>query len=210
MKTVVADFIRQKNKIGQRITPIWLYEIQYDSIANKWLYWTSLGRIVVFDSQEYQKQVIKHKDITENSSGLVAPVRITIGNAKKEIQYYLDNYNGLKECVMKIKLTWLECLSNPLCFAEFEYLIEYGSADEQFAELVLGSNLESLGVGLPRRLFSRYRCQYADFKDKDCGYSGLAESCDRMFGTCNRLGNSSRIGAFPGVPMPFSNLVMKT
>ena len=112
MRTVVNDFIRNKNKIGQRITPIYLYEIQYDSIANKWLYWTGAPLNITFDSQTYTKQVISHSSFKESSSGFVEEAKIKIGNGDRIIQYYLDNYSGLKNCLLYIKLVWLEAISN--------------------------------------------------------------------------------------------------
>jgi len=203
MKTVVHDFIRQKNMLGEKITPIYLYSIRYNSDTNSWQHWTSYMRDTTFDSTEYERQVIKHNDIRENASGMIESVKLTIGNGDRRIQYLLNNYNGLKKAKCLIKLVWLENLDNTDCYLEYEFEISNGSADASFAELHIGSILENENAVVPGRTYSRYRCQVAEFKDADCGYSGAESSCDRLFGTCLAYGNISRVGMFPGAPMSF-------
>lgn len=208
MKAVVHDFIIQKNKMGQKITPIFLYSIQYDAVSNLWLRWCTGGADVTFDGVDYEHKILQHNYIKENSNGMFDKVNFEMSNANREIQYYLENYDGLKDKKCIITLVWKEAIDNPLCFLQYEYLIKYGSADSQYASLSLGSAFDKLDLGVPRRAFDRFHCQVPEFKGEDCGYSGVETYCDRKYETCERLGNIARFGAFPGVPMPFQRLVM--
>ena len=214
MKTVVHDFIIQKNKLGEKITPIYLYSILYDVSSNSWLRFNSSGSNVTFDGVVYERQVVGHNTISENSNGMLDNIKLTVGNAEelikgynKRMQYYMDNYDGLKEKKCLITLVWLEAIDESTCFVEHEYNIENGSSNDEFVVLNLGSTVSILDNRIPKRIFSRYRCQVAEFKDEDCGYSGSASSCDRQYETCEGLGNLTRIGLFPGIPMHFQELI---
>lgn len=207
MKSVVNDFIIQKNKIGQSITPRYLYEILYDSTRNSWLYWSF--KDINFNGISYKKKNIQHDSIREGTTGFTDKLTLTVGNADKEIQYYLDNYNGLKGCKCNITLIWEEALDIEDCYLTYEYSIESASSDVKFAVLNLGSIIDVLNIQIPRRVFSRYRCQYYRFKGAGCGYRGATEICDRMYSTCNSLGNIARFGAFPAIPEQFNEAIKK-
>jgi lambda family phage minor tail protein L len=207
MKTVVSDFIKLKNKLGEAITPIWLYSIQYDSDSNSWLYYNGSGVDVIFDGVLYLKQVVIHDTINEGSSGRLNNTIMKIGNADRGIQYYLENYNGLKKCRILIKIVFKEALDNPDCFDEYEYFVDSSSAQEEFATINLASAFDVLNLLVPSRIFSANRCQYKQFKGVECGYSGGVSSCDRTLQTCQTLLNSSRFGGFVGVPMAFKEAI---
>lgn len=207
MKSVVTDFIIQKNKLGERITPIYLYEIQYDEISNKWLRWCTSLQSVTFDGQAYTNRTIDHGDIFETSSGLLGKITAKIGNADRLVQYYLDNYNGLKNKKFVIKIVWLEALDNPDCVVELEYYIESGTTREDIVVLDIGSAIDVLDLLVPRRIYSSSRCQVAEFKDQDCGYCGAEPYCNRSYENCDRIGNIVRTGLFPGVPLIFKEII---
>ena len=200
MKKVVDEFIQMKNKIGEKITPIYLYSIQYDPIANCWLRLTGCGMDITFDGYEYKKYGINHSNIQENLSGRINKVTLTLANITREVQYYLNTYDGLKGCKVTIKLVWLENLDNPFCFLGDTYYIEDSHSNPKQASLTLASDLDVLDIQLPRRSFYRAYCRFR-FKDADCGYVGPAASCDKTFARCKELNNVRRFGGFPGIPM---------
>jgi phage-related protein len=207
MKSVVTDFIIQKNKLGEAITPIYLYAIQYDSVSNLWLYYSSIASDVVFNGVTYSKNAIKHDSIKEDSSGMLGSLSLKIQNVDKVMQYYLQNYGGLKEKKCLISIVWLEALSNSNCVIEHEYYIKSSTAENDMVSLNLGSAIDVLNLIVPKVVFSPTRCQHDEFKGTGCGYSGVTTTCNRTFKACIALGNQAKFGGFPGVPMPFQGIL---
>lgn len=200
MRTVVDNFKRQKNKVGDKITPIFLYSIRYDEVSNSYLRFTGIGHEVTFDGITYVPFAISHGSIVENISGRVENVDLQLGNVSREMQYYLDNYDGLKGKQVSIKLVWKESLDDTECFIENVYYVESSMAEKDVVELTLKSALDVMDIQLPRRSFNRYYCQLK-FKGSECKYSGAGQTCNKLFQRCEELGNLSRFGGFVGVPM---------
>ena len=200
MKTVSDSFIYRKNL--QFVKPIYLYAIQYEPMANKWLYYTSRRGGVEFAGREYKEKTISHDRMTENVSGRIESVNLAIANLDREIQYYIDAYNGLKQRKILIKTVYEEELDDPTCFDEQEFYIKDCTATKKEARFTLASKFDVLEITAPRRKYIRDRCQFR-FKgtDGNCGYTGIAESCNRTIQRCIELNNISRFGAMPAIPM---------
>jgi lambda family phage minor tail protein L len=200
MKAVVDEFIQQKNKVGEKITPIYLYAIQYDELANAWLRYSGAGIDVTFDGYLYKKYAITHSTIGENLSGKIDKVTLSISNITREMQYYLNTYNNLRKCKVTIKLAWLENLDNPFCFIEDTYSIEDCHSTPKQVDFTLASDLDVLDIQIPRRAFFRAYCRFI-FKGTECGYIGVANWCNKTYDRCKELSNIRRFGGFPGIPM---------
>lgn len=206
MRQVVHDFIVQKNKLGEAITPVYLYSIQYDETTNSWIRYSGMGRDIIFGGEVYQKRPIVHGAIKENTSGMLASNSVEIADTDKEIQYYLKYYNGLKKKKLLLTITYLETLDNPDCFLEYEYEIDNSTRNDLTVILNLSNDIESLGANLPKRVFDPNRCQVCGFKDEDCGYSGPVSKCNRTQNDCLALGNIGRFGGFPGVTLTLGKI----
>lgn len=200
MKAVVDEFIQMKNKVGEKITPIYLYAIQYDKLANHWLRFAGTSQDINFDGYLYKKYPIRHSGIKENLSGKIESLSIEISNINREMQYYLDTYGGLKGCEVVIKLVWLENIDNPLCFLEDTYYIEDTHSTPDTISLSMGSAFDVLDIRIPRKSFFRSYCRFR-FKADECGYTGPADFCNKTMTRCRELNNIHRFGGFPGIPL---------
>lgn len=200
MRGVSDSFKEMKNKVGDKITPIYLYSIQYDAVANKWLRFCSHTSDIEFDGITYQKYTITHDGTSENLNGRADKVNLAIGNVNRQLQYYLDTYDGLKGKKVTISLVWLEKIDFVDSVMTGEYRIEDSTSNKKAVSLTLSSNLDVLDVQLPRRSFHRYYCRFL-FKGQDCGYAGAEGVCNKTFQRCEELGNITRFGGFPGIPM---------
>ena len=200
MRPVADEFVQMKNKVGEKITPIYLYSIQFDEIANWWLRLAGFSRNIIFDGSEYKAFSITHDKIGENLSGRIDRVTLRLGNANREMQYYLDNYDAFKGCKVSIKLVWLENLDNPNCFDEYNFVVESGDSDDKEVTLALKSGIDVEVNKIPKGKFNRAYCRFK-FKSAECGYSGSEISCNKSFQRCQELNNVRRYGAFPGTPM---------
>ena len=200
MRSVSDSFKERKNKVGDKITPIYLYSIQYDEVGNRWMRLAGYSTDIVFDGITYQKYTVVHNGTRENLNGRIDKVTLSIGNVDRVLQYYLDTYDGLKGKKVILSMVWLENLDLPECVISDEYYIEDSTSYRKAVSLTLASSLDVLDVQLPRRSFYRYYCRFL-FKGQDCGYAGAEGVCNKTFNRCQELGNTTRFGGFPGIPM---------
>jgi len=200
MRSTHDDFKERKNKIAQAITPIFLYSIRYDETSNLWLRFTSYSSDVTFDGITYTKEAINHATITETLSGRIEKVRVNIQNIDRNMQYYIDNYDALKDQPALLTMVWKETLDNPLCFIEDEFVVESVSSNERETKLVFGSPLDVVSLFIPRCIFSMYRCRF-EFKDSNCKYVGAESSCKKNLTACKAYSNEENFGAFPGATL---------
>ena len=197
MKNVPTEFKTEKNK--RLVTPIFLYEIQYDSVGNQWLRFANWHSDVVFDGQTYVKEVISHGSIRERLDGSATKIILTVGNIDRGIQYYLENWNGLRDAKVKLLQVFEDELSDPTVVDRMSYNIADSSVNTNEAKFVLSGTFDVFDITLPRRKFYRGYCTHK-FKDGGCGYSAGETSCDKTLQRCTELGNTHRYGGFPAIP----------
>jgi len=197
MKLKVDAYNTQKNKAVTK--PIFLYEIQYDSVGNQWLRYTNWTTDVVFDGQTYTKYAITHDNISESLDGSAVKVKLKIGNVNRTIQYYLENWNGLRDAKVNILQVFFDELSTPSAVDLLTFFIADSAVDARDATFVLSSKFDVFDITLPRRKFYRSYCSHK-FKDAGCAYSGVETTCNKSMQRCKELGNIHRYGAFPAIP----------
>jgi len=198
MKTVIDAFKAQKN--AETIRPILLYSIQYDAVSNLWLRYTSWPTTVNFDGVTYTPFTVSHDVIKEGLAGRVDMVTMRLGNVSREIQAYLENYDGLRQKKIVIRLVWYDEIGNPNCYMEDTFYVEDSSSNQAGVELTLAPSLDVLDIKLPRRTFFRGYCLF-QFQGTDCGYAGAESTCNKTLQRCRELNNAERYGGFPGIPM---------
>ena len=197
MKSKVDAYITQKNL--PVVKPIFLYEIQYDKATNSWLKYANWNEDVVFDGETYTKYPIEHDGVSENLDGKSTKVNLTIANADRNIQYYLENYNGLRDAQVNILQVFKDELSNPQVVDTMTFFVVDVGVNVGEARLVLALRYDAFAISLPRRLFYRGYCSHK-FKGVACGYSGGETVCDKSLQRCVELGNVQRYGGFPAIP----------
>jgi len=197
MKTLATAFKTRKN--SEVLRPIFLYEILYNKAGNQWLYYANWPENVVFAGITYTRYPITHDKIGESLSGRVDKVTLRIGNGDRQIQYYLENYGGLRDAEVRIKMVWQEELANPLCFDENVFAVADTAINDEEASLVMASKMDVLDIRLPRRRYYRTYCTFV-FKGEGCGYSGGETICNHSLQRCLELGNEHRFGGCPAIP----------
>jgi phage-related protein len=197
MKNVPTEFKTEKNR--RLVSPIFLYEIQFDSVGNQWLRYANWNEDVVFDGFTYTKAVVRHGSIKESIDGGAVKVSLHIGNVDRGIQYYLENWNGLREAKVNILQVFKDELADPTVVDRMSYNIADSSVNTSEAKFVLSGTFDVFDITLPRRKFYRGYCTHK-FKDGGCGYSGGEASCNKTLQRCTELGNTHRYGAFPAIP----------
>ena len=197
MRTVSNSFKDSKN--ARVLQPVYLYGIRYDSVSNSWLYYTSDVSDVTFDGTTYTSMAIKHSTLNENLEGRVQTMQLYIGNADRQIQSYLNQYNGLKGCLIMIRLAWRNKLGDVACYDEYELYILDATANAREVAFTIGPKFGTLNINVPRRAFIRNRCKFK-YKGEECGATSILSSCNHTKQDCIDRGNLERFGGFISIP----------
>ncbi len=199
-----ATFIAEKNKAANQ--PIFLYTLyNYDGAGNN-LYYAEYDQDVVYQSINdgspitYVAFPITHDNISENTSGQIDNVKISVANTSRLIQAYLELYE-LRGKKVSIKTVWANQLGDNQAFVEHSYYIDSWVADQDTAAFTVSSKFDVLDKKLPGRNYSRTACAWAPrFKGTECGYIGPETTCDGSLQQCRIYNNVLRYGAQPAVP----------
>lgn len=201
MRTLTSTFKSEKNSPNNK--PIFLYTVyDYDGATD--LFFAEYDANVTFDSQLYTATPIQHDFVGENSQGEIDSIQVTISNANRVLQSYLENYDfrGIK---VKITIVWSNQLADPTTKIEDTFYIDTYTATQEAVTFTLTSKFDLLDVQLPFGKYLRNTCRWLPlgFKGTECGYAGATATCDGTKQACKALTGGSnllRYGAFPSIP----------
>jgi len=194
MRTLDSTFTTEKNKPANH--PIRLYTItDYDGTND--LYFAEHDADVVYDSVTYVKFPITLDEISENNKGTIDSVRVTVSNASRLIQSYLEDYD-LRGKKVTITTVFADQLADTGAHIDDVFWIDSYTADQHTVSFTLTSKFDVLDIALPGRQYSRNYCGWK-FKSTECGYSGGQTSCNKTKQRCKELVNYSRFGGFPSI-----------
>jgi lambda family phage minor tail protein L len=173
-----------------------LYELYYDLTAEP-VRFTSDSQDVDYEGQAYYAQTIKHSEIAYNTDGSMQDVTLSIGNAERQIQYYIERYDLLHKQVL-IKQVYINAAGEVLGHIPASFIIKAVRVTRSQADFTMSMGFDVFRATVPaRRIFARF-CSLA-FRGVDCGYHGAEKLCSKSFADCKRKGNVRNFGGFPGV-----------
>ena len=192
--------INDLNKLASDEKLIVLLEVEIPSTST--LYLANYNANVTFLGNEYQAFLFNMGEIT-SGKGEVPQFEIKIDNTSRGINSLMMDYdiylkaNGIEgnQIYANIIVVNTVDLSDYVLKERFE-LVSW-DMDSKFASFKLGAS-NPFTQKYPLRAIYSSICQWK-FKSSQCGYSGSATTCDKTLVRCRELGNSARIGAFPGV-----------
>jgi len=153
MRLPHADFITEKNK--QENAPVYLYTLfDCDGNGND-LHFASYDEDIVFAGTTYRKFPLTHEPVSENTQGQIDQVRITVSNVSREIEFYLNEYDGLRDKKVSIKQIFRETISNPEAVLEDVFYIDYPTSTESSVVFLASSKFDINDVTIPRRIYTR-------------------------------------------------------
>ncbi|MCD6459400.1 hypothetical protein J7L67_01880 [bacterium] len=153
MRSLNVDYIIEKNKRENQ--PIFLYTVfDYDNNGTN-LCLTDNDENVYFDGVEYLRFPITHQPISENSQGQIDQVRITVSNVSREIEFYINEYDGLRDKKVSIKQIFRDTISNPDAVIEDLFYIDYPTSNENSVVFLASSKFDINDVTIPRKIYSR-------------------------------------------------------
>ena len=211
-----AAFIAEKNaKVNG---PIWLYNIElvpgstaYDIKMAEW------DTDITYKGLVFVKYPITHDGISENSSGEIDSLNVTISNVSREMSAYIEANDGLRGLKVTIWQVFKNLLADTHAYIEDVFWIDSCGYNQQAATFVLKGKIDLVNITIPTRKFSRDYCQftykgYGCWEWSDSGDPGSAlvasatftagspDTCNHRILDCERHCNQARFGAFPGIP----------
>ena len=191
MRDLNNTFIAEKN--AETNKPTYLYTIEdYDGIGTD-LHLTNMKDDVIFNGVTYTSFPIRHDAIEETTDGKINAVEISVGNASRLIQAYLNQYDFRDKKVI-ITLVFRDVLGDPTTKTEDIYYINNWRASALSVFFVCTSRLDVLGQKIPARKYSRIQCQFR-FKDTNtCQYVGPETACNKTKQQCRAYNNLINFG----------------
>lgn len=139
--------------------------------------------------------------INEDTKGTQQTVRVSIGNANRQIMALVDAYEGLEEQIVRIALVPLLALAEGVALIDVRGRIIGVSATNEALTFEIGQ-VDMRRAKFPGNRVDSTRCGYR-YKDARCGYTGVLATCDKGLTTpngCEAHANETRWGGFRGVP----------
>ena len=171
----------------------YLYTIKHSETELPLAY-TNYDEPVPYLGLTYKPIPIKHSDLSQDSDGKIGDVTLTVGNADRMVQYYLEHYDLIgKEVVITQVFDGIDDV------IETTFRIKAATGKKDVATFTLSIGFDVLKMKTPgRKMYARY-CSWT-FRDfETCKYLGPAIDCEMTWEDCCQKGNSINFGGFPGV-----------
>lgn len=184
---------------------IWLYEIEVPKDPPTRLRLAQHPTAVDWGTSStgatltYSPFPIRHREIVENSEGLIPTVNLQVSNVSLEMQQFVSDYDMVGQEVRIMLVRWEDAPGGtPLLSYTFEILaLEASSLAVNARCGRYNLNKQPFPLGRFRRNFCRWR-----YKGKECGYAGGLASCSKLLGGdngCTAHDNTARFGGAPGL-----------
>jgi phage-related protein len=149
-----AEFILEKNRLEQGANR-WLQLWQVQISEGATLYLTNQPRPVVYETATYVQYPIRHDVIREEATGRLQRIVVHVANVTREVQYYLEHFDGLRGRRVALILILLDPDDDPVGELRQRYTIDSVTANEQVASFTLGKTVPWTEIRLPLRMITR-------------------------------------------------------
>lgn len=202
--TLPAALIAEKNKISN--TSPWLVLLDIVLSDSSTLRLSSGLSEVSFGGNTYSPFDMAIQHVSQSIQGDIPEVNISVSNADRVIQGYIEALEGAVDCVVTMYIVHLGNLA-----------ADYADITRNFKILstVCTNEWVTFALGLISPTFMRFplfrtmgaHCNWL-FKGVECGYTGGTVSCDHTLKTCKHLTGRWRsvtqvgattFGGFPGL-----------
>jgi phage-related protein len=175
---------------------------------------------VTFNGRTYKRFPISISELEENARGDLPVLDVSVSNATREVQSFLERRNGLLDRSVKLYIVSTALLSDASAAVSQKFTITSSFADAERVTFRL-SQLPLVEVKMPHQIYSRSRCRW-EFKSAECGWglpslpAGVGDSaaCTKLrtgTGGCEWHGQQyldagqtslwpARFGGFPTIP----------
>ena len=192
----LTDFAkREKNKIAS--TGVWLVllEVLYQ---NETAFRLALNNEnIIWQNNEYIAFPFEVGDISQNSEKELPTLELKVSNVNREVQSYLEQYQGGKNTKAIIRVVNTNLLSEGAVFEE-TFSVLSSKADQNWVTFSVGCDF-SFYHRFPRTRYVANWCPYR-YGDIECAcVNSSFKTCNGTLSNCRERGNSKRFGGFAGI-----------
>ena len=195
--------IQDKNSLGTDAVFHVLLEINIPGTSQVTI--TNNGDNVSWNSKLWQAFPFDIAEINEDSMGEIPQWSIQLDNRSRAIERYLSDYdqylkiNGLEgnEITCTLYVVNSKDLLNTEPIKQITFSLSQPTTTSETATFTMTA-ASPFSIIVPKRRYIKQYC-YWKFKGIECGYTGVAATCDKSLIQCKEYNNSGRFGGFPGV-----------
>lgn len=183
---------------SEALIQLTLLSVNYQ--ASDYLRWTDWTEEVADGGYIYEPRTFKFGAFRTASDGKTATSTLTVANADREIQFFMQQYKLLGKKV-RIALVFFD--TDMVKHGEIvrNFTIEEADMAGEAAVFTLSIGFNMLTKAVPARKLLNF-CQH-QFRDGGCRYAGADTDCSKMFDDCLKKGNSRYFNGFPGMPKQY-------
>ena len=188
----------EKNKLANDLPWIVLVELQLPNGESAYL--AKNNDTVVWNSIAWEPIPMLLSDTTQDMKAM-ATFTIQVSNVSGAVQAYLEEYNGLTDCTVIIRLVHAAHLSVPTPEIEEQFTIQKTAYDEEWVTFTLGSDFWLFFRALADRYMPDFCCwKYGSIK---CGAPAATLAaypvCHHTLADCKQRRSSLRFAGCPGM-----------
>lgn len=197
MKTLSANLILEKNKVGAKSA--WLILVDIEVTVGTTLRYVANNENVTFDGNLYTALPLMIDSTKETSKGEIPSVNLSVSNITRVLRTYLESYDGLTGCDVTLYVVNSDFLAEDYSDLTLEFSVLETKVTEEWVSLRLGAQ-NPLRKRFPLMRYMAGQCNWSDsFKGVECKYAGSATVCDGSWRRCKELSNVANFGGYPGL-----------
>ena len=167
VRTLPPSMIAEKNRIETPQAWMWLFEVFF-AHATLVLHLVNNEEAIEFGGDTYQPFPIGFKEIEETSQGDLPTVTIMVGNVSQEIMSFLEEFDGMRDEKVTIRLVNTATNADATAKVESTFRIRSASADHEKATFELAVH-PMFELDWPYQRFLRQSCRWR-FGSRECGW----------------------------------------
>jgi lambda family phage minor tail protein L len=188
----------EKNKLVNDHPWIVLFEIQLPDGTSAYL--AKNNEPITWRGAVWEPIPVLLSDTTQDMKAM-STFTVQVSNVSGVIQAYLEQYNGLVDCVVVIRLVHTAHLDNHVAEIEETFNVQSTAYDEEWVTFTLGADFWMYYRALADRYLPDFCCwKYGKVK---CGVPAATllkfPSCGHTLADCKKRGNAKRFGGAPGM-----------
>lgn len=190
----------EKNKLSNNKPWLLLLELNLPDGTN--IHIVQNNEMIIWNGIEWIAFPFNVSDKTEDMKSL--PVfNIQVSNVSGIMQSYLEEYDGLTDCPVTIRLIHAAHLDSPTPEIEETFTVQETDYDEEWVKFALGADFWFFYRALSGRYLKDW-CSGVKYGGIKCGVSAeimaAFPACPHTLLGCEERGNSKRFGGEPALP----------
>lgn len=151
-KSIPAALVLKKNTLDPQGPWLVLYDLEV-TVGGTHIRVTNHADPVIFQGNQYEPYPVRHEAVIEESQGRLQKVVVHVANAVRELQYYLENNDGLRG--KKVAMHLINADDPSLGAMTQDLVIEAATSNDMVVSFVLGKPVPVFEVKFPGRLITR-------------------------------------------------------